>query len=103
VAEVSLDQVYVRSERMVGRPVAEEYVLVPIAREAAELENIFSLNRVAAFIWGRVDGQTPGRDIVAAMTERFDVEAGRAEGDYLAFLSELLALGAVFESPSAGR
>jgi hypothetical protein len=95
MADVSLDQVFVRSERIVGRPVAEEYVLVPIARQAAELDSIFSLNRVAAFIWQRVDGRAAGRDIATAVVEQFDVDRGTAEQDVAAFLARLASVGAV--------
>ena len=100
MAEISLDQVFVRSERIVGRPVVEEYVLVPIARQAAELDSIFSLNRVAAFIWERVDGRATGRDIVAAVVARFEVDAVRAEPDVAGLLATLVSLGVVRVLPS---
>ena len=40
-----LDAVYRRSDRMVGRQIAEEHVLVPIVGSGAELDAIFTLNQ----------------------------------------------------------
>ena len=95
----SLTQVFVRSERMVGRRIAEEYVLVPIVGRGPELEAIFNLNRVGAFIWERLDGRASGDEIVGDLVERFDVERARAVDDYRAFMAQLLSIQAV--RPSA--
>ena len=93
--EPDLDAVYARSERIVGRKIADEYVLVPIVGKGAEVDSIFNLNRVGAFIWERLDGASSGRQIVRALLERFDVTAVRAEGDYRQFLAQLLSIRAV--------
>jgi hypothetical protein len=94
----SLAQAFARCERMVGRRIAEEYVLVPIVGRGADLDAIFNLNRVGAFIWERLDGRSTGEEIVKALVEQFDVEPARAIDDYRAFLAQLLAIEAV--SPS---
>jgi hypothetical protein len=85
----------VRSARIVGRRIAGEYVLVPLVTHGADLDAIYNLNAVGAFIWERLDGRTPGTESVAALTETFAVEPGRAEADYLDFLARLRALGAI--------
>jgi hypothetical protein len=95
----SLTQVFARSERMVGRRIAEEYVLVPIVNKGPELDSIFNLNRVGAFIWERLDGRTSGKDIVGELLQRFDVERARAVDDYRTFMAQLLSIDAVHSSP----
>jgi hypothetical protein len=85
----------VRSARIVGRRIAGEYVLVPLVTHGADLDAIYNLNAVGAFIWERLDGRTPGTEIVTALTETFAVEPGRAEADYLDFLARLRELGAI--------
>jgi hypothetical protein len=85
----------VRSARIVGRRIAGEYVLVPLVTHGADLDAIYNLNSVGAFIWERLDGRTPGTEIVTALTETFAVEPGRAEADYLDFLAQLRELGAI--------
>lgn len=96
-----LDRVYERSERMVGRRIADEYVLVPIVGRGAELDAIFNLNRVGAFIWERLDGTASGQAIVEELLERFDVDRPRAAADYREFLAKLLSIRAVI--PRGGR
>jgi hypothetical protein len=80
---------------MVGRRIAGEYVVVPLAGRGADLDSILNFNRAGAFIWEQLDGARSGRQIVAAMTAHFDVEAEKAAGDYLDFLAKLKELKAV--------
>ena len=91
----SLRQVFARSDRMVGRRIAGEYVVVPLAGRGADLDSILNFNRVGAFIWEQLDGERSGRRIVTAMAAHFDVDADTAAGDYLDFLAKLRDLKAV--------
>jgi len=86
---------FARSDRMVGRRIADEYVLVPIVGHGAQLDGIFSLNRVATFIWERLDGQTSGEAIVEALVRDFDVAPPRADSDYQEFVKKLLGIHAI--------
>ena len=92
---VSTEAVFARSARIVGRRIAGEYVLVPLVTHGADLDAIYNLNAVGAFIWERLDGRTAGAQIVAALLESFAVEPIQAEADYLDFVGRLQALGAV--------
>jgi hypothetical protein len=92
-----LERAFARSERVVGRRIAGEYVLVPIVGHGAQVDAIFNLNRVGAFIWERLDGSTPGRAIVAALVDRYEVTRQQAEADYREFLAKLLSIEAVHE------
>jgi hypothetical protein len=91
----SLGDVFARSERMVGRRIAEEFVLVPIVGHGAQVDSIYNLNRAGAVIWEQLDGRRTGDQIVEALLARFDVARSAAEEDYRAFLAKLLAIGAV--------
>jgi len=84
-----LDVVYARSDRMVGRRIAGEYVLVPLGGKGVDLDAILNLNAMGAFIWERLDGRRSGVDIVSAILDRFDVERREAERDYLGFMESL--------------
>lgn len=99
-AEVSLDAVYRRSERMVGRRIADEFILVPIVGHGAELDSIYNLNRVGAFLWEQIDGRRPGRAVIEALLERFEVDRATAEADYRGFVSALLSIQAVTPVPA---
>jgi hypothetical protein len=95
VSGPTLDDVFVRSERMVGRRIAQEYVLVPILGRGADADGIFNLNRIGAFVWEQMDGRRDGRAIVDRITEAFEVDGARASRDYLGFVAQLLSIEAV--------
>jgi len=88
---------WARSERMVGRWVAGEFVVVPLRDRAADLDAIYNLSRVAAFIWERLDGRASGQEVVQALVERFEVSEEQAAADYLRFLEQLRSIEAVVE------
>jgi hypothetical protein len=90
-----LDAVLARSDRVVGRKVAGEYVLVPLAGGAADIDSVYGLSGVGVFIWEHLDGQQSGREIVRSLQETYAVAARQAARDYLRFVRDLLALGAV--------
>lgn len=98
----SLDAIFARSDRMVGRRVADQFLLVPIVSRVADVDSLYNLNVVGTFIWEHLDGRTRGSDIVAALVERFEVERDRAEEDYRAFLASLLGIDAIHEASGAG-
>ena len=90
-----LDDVFERSDRIVGRRLADEYILVPIVGRGADVDSIFNLNGVEALIWERLDGRTSGEAVVEAIIERFEVDAKRAAEDYAEFIEKLVAIEAV--------
>lgn len=90
-----LGDVFERSERIVGRRLADEYILVPLVSRGADVDSIFNLNRVGALIWERLDGRTSGEAVVEAIIERFEVDAKRAASDYAEFIEKLVAIEAV--------
>jgi hypothetical protein len=103
VSRSTLAEPYARSERMVGRRIGDEFVLVPLAGRGADLDSILNLNKVGAFIWERLDGQASGARVVDALVEHFEVERAQAEADYLEFIGVLLGLKAVVPARGSGR
>jgi len=87
---------------MVGRRIAGEYILVPIVGHGADLDAIYTLNALGAFIWERLDGNTAGAAIVEAIAERYDVDIARAAKDYLPFLAHLQTIGAITPADGPG-
>ena len=90
-----LADVFERSDRIVGRRLADEYILVPIVSRGADVDSIFNLNRVGALIWERLDGRTSGQAVVEAIVERFEVDTAQAAEDYAEFVAKLLAIEAI--------
>lgn len=88
-------KVFRQSERMVGRRIAGEYVLVPIVGRGADVEAIYNLNGLGAFIWEQLDGARTGEAVVQAIVDRYEVDREMAESDYETFLDQLLTIQAV--------
>jgi len=55
------DQKVVRSKNFIFRQIVEEMVLVPIRQNVADLDSIFTLNELGAFIWGKLEVPDPTR------------------------------------------
>jgi len=91
---VALDTLYQRSDRIVARRIAGEFILVPLVGKGANLDSIYSLNRVGTFIWDRLDGRTTGHALVAALCSQFDVTTPEAEEDFRDFVGTLLEIQA---------
>jgi methyltransferase-like protein len=95
MSQVSLDQVFNRSENIVGRRIQDEFILVPLASRTAQVDSLYNLNSVGAFIWEQIDGVRSGEEIVGMVLERFDAERDAAGRDYIDFMEQLLSIKAV--------
>jgi hypothetical protein len=82
-------RVYHRIEGVIHRRVGAEGVLVPVTREAGDLEYVFSLNPVGAFVWDRLETPATLDALAEAVAASFDVAADEARNDVAAFLDQL--------------
>jgi hypothetical protein len=89
--------VYRRRSELVTREVAGEVLVVPVSGQLADLQRIFALDRVAAFIWERLDGRCPLVSIREAVVAAFQVPPETAERDLVEFVEEVLAAGLIDE------
>jgi hypothetical protein len=96
--ECGLEQADIRYERnpdFVFRRIVDEMVLVPIRQDVADMDCIYTMNTMGAFIWGKLDeGATLG-DLQAAIENEYDVDSQAAAADLQEFLAELESAGAV--------
>lgn len=86
-----------RKDDIVTRQVAGETLLVPIYGDLANMERIFSLDPVAAFIWEQLDGEKSLEGIRDSLLNAFEVEKEQAEADILEFIDELLGASLIFQ------
>jgi len=83
------------NESVITRVIAGETWLVPISGQLADLEQIYSLNEVGAFIWGHLNGKTSMSTIHGLLTDNFDVTASEAEDDLLQLVQGLAETGLI--------
>jgi hypothetical protein len=85
-----LNTTYQKKENIVTRHIAGETLLVPIYGDLANMEKIFTLDPVAAFIWEQLDGKNSLENIRDDVLDKFDVGKEDAETDVAEFIDELV-------------
>jgi CTP synthase (UTP-ammonia lyase) len=90
-----LDKVYKKSDSIVSRKIADEFLLVPIKQNVGDLESIYTLNEVATRVWELIDGKKKVKEIKDKMVEEFEVTPQEAEKDLASLVKQLLAVGAI--------
>ncbi len=92
-----LDKVYKKSDSIVFRKIADEFILVPIRQNVGDLESISTLNEVAARIWELIDGKMKVREIKDKIVEEFEATPQQAEKDLIEYLKQLEKICAIEE------
>jgi len=91
----NLNTIYQKDSNMVYRRIADEYILVPIRQQVADLNCIYTLNEIGAFIWELIDGKSNIKQILKNITAAYDVEEEAAKDDLISFISQLLKIKAI--------
>jgi len=86
---IDLNSVVTPSPGIVPRKTGDEYVLVPVSNNIADMDSVYTLNETGAFIWEKLDGESTLAEIVSCMQTEFDVDAETAKNDLLAFVAEM--------------
>ena len=92
-----LDKRFAKSDSVVSRNVAGEFILVPIRQRGEDVDCIYTLNEVGARIWELIDGRRTLAGIRAGIIEEYDVVPEEAEKDMLELLRQLESVKAIEE------
>lgn len=92
-----LDKVYKKSDSIVSRKIADEFILVPIRQDAGDLGGIYTLNEVGARIWELIDGKVKVKEIKDRIIEEYEVSPEEAERDIVEHLQRLEKIKAIGE------
>ena len=90
-----LETCFTRNESFISRKVVDEFILVPIRKRTEDINSLYALNDVAAYIWDLIDGKKCVNDIKIEVVEEFDVSPEEAEIDIVTFLDQLKQIEAV--------
>lgn len=81
-------------EDFVLQEIADEYIVVPIAKEADRLNGIITLNETGAFLWKLLVERELTRDALAELLrESFSIDSMQAKDDVDKFIAVLMQLG----------
>jgi len=86
---ISLSSIPSHSPTVVYRRINDEFLLIPLTADIADMDSLYRLTETGAFIWELIDGELALSDITSKVAEVFDVEREVAEKDILAFFEEV--------------
>jgi hypothetical protein len=75
----------------VTRKILDETVIVPISGMMADMEKIFTLNELGAFIWNLLDGKTTMQETHQRIIDTYDIDEETAREDLCELVDRLLA------------
>ena len=84
-----LNSVLSRSPSVVTRKTGNEYILVPVANNIADMNSVYTLNETGAFIWEQIDGKRTIEDIIELVTQEYDIDKDAASNDVLEFVRNM--------------
>ena len=86
---IDLESIYTRSPGIVARKTMDDYVLVPVTNNIADMKSVYTLNSTAAFIWDQLDGVRKVKDIISDVENEFDIDGKTAHEDVLSFFLDM--------------
>lgn len=86
---IDLNSVVSQSPSIVTRKTGQEYVLVPIANNIADMNSVYTLNETGAFIWEQIDGKKSVMDLIEALIAEYEIDKETAARDVLTFIEEM--------------
>lgn len=88
---------YQRNPNFIYRKIVEESVLVPLHKDVADMDCIYTLNSVGAFIWEQLEQPATTDALQAALLEEYDADPEVLRADLAKFVEELTSIGALIE------
>jgi hypothetical protein len=85
----SLESILSHSPSVVTRKTGNEYVLVPVTNNIADMDSVYTLNETGAFIWEQINGNRTIEEIICLVIEEYEIEREAAEKDVLEFADNM--------------
>jgi hypothetical protein len=84
-----LKSILSRSQSIVTTKTGNEYVLVPVANNIADMNSLYTLNETGAFIWEHINGKNSVEDIINEMTTEYEIDYITASEDVYSFINDM--------------
>ena len=81
MAMTSLKSILSHSPEIVTKKISEEYVLVPVANNIADMDSVYTLNETGAFIWDLINGIRSVEEIINELITEYDIDSETATAD----------------------
>lgn len=77
------------SSSVVTRKTGNEYVLVPVTDNIADMDSVYTLNETGAFLWEQMDGKKNVEEIIDDLVNEYDIDRETATSDVLLFVDNM--------------
>ncbi|HXA77785.1 MAG TPA: PqqD family protein [Candidatus Acidoferrales bacterium] len=84
-----------RSRNVVSRVVADEAIVVPIRRGAADMDSIYTFNETGTTLWAMIEANRSATDLAARLQTEYGLSAENAAADTEKFLADLSEAGLI--------
>jgi hypothetical protein len=84
-----IDSVYQKAPGIISRKAGNEYILVPVTDNIADMNSVYTLNETGAYLWEHIDGKRSIGDLIKALMNDFETDERSAAGDVLTFIEDL--------------
>jgi len=78
-----------RSSSVVTRKTGNEYVLVPVTDNIADMDSVYTLNETGAFIWEQIDGKRTVGEIIEKIIIEYEIDEKKAVSDLFSFIENM--------------
>lgn len=85
------DSVPQHQANIVTRKTGNEYVLVPVTNNIADMDSVYTLNETGAYIWEHTDGKRTVAELIALVEAEYETSRETAEKDVIEFLEAMLS------------
>jgi len=84
-----------RNDDFIFRKIVNEMILVRVKHDVADMEHIFTLNEVGAFVWEKLSKSSTIEELQQDILDEFEVDPAMAQQDLQVFLEDLEAFQAL--------
>ena len=85
-----------QKSKFVAREVGGELVVVPLTGNIAHMNELFTFNATAKFLWEELQEDSTEESLVKVLTDNFEVDEATAVVDVQKFLTQLEKMGSKY-------
>lgn len=95
---IKKQEIFKRNDKVVTRQIGGEIVLIPINQTGLEIQKIYRLNEIGAFIWKKLETPRSRESLLSLLTEEFNEDPEIIQKDVNHFLEDLITLEFIYSS-----
>ena len=86
---MDLNTILSHSPSVATRKTGNEYVLVPVTDNIADMDSVYTMNETGAFIWEQIDGKRTILQILDNLINEYETDMDTAKNDVSSFVEKM--------------